>query len=287
MSQTFTCLAPAKINWFLHITGKRANGYHELSTLFQFVDLADELTFTTSNSVEIKLTGDLSGVAPEKNLIYKAADLMRKHFGINKGISISVTKRIPSGAGLGGGSSDAATTMLMLNKLWKINAPEQTLLELGASLGADVPIFIYGKTAFATGIGEYLTPCEQPEIDLLLAIPENCHISTPAMFAQPQLKRDSEIIQPNEYEFEKTRNDFESVVKEVQPQVAKTLHWLVEYAPSRLTGTGACCFSVVSSKLQAETMATQAPEGIKTFVVKTLKNSPVHLYLAEQFSQLA
>lgn len=283
MSQSYTCLAPAKINWFLHITGKRANGYHELSTLFQFVDLADELTFTTTDSTDIELSGDLSGVAAEKNLIYKAADLMRKHFNVNKGIAIKVTKRIPSGAGLGGGSSDAATTMLMLNKLWQINASEQELIELGAGLGADVPIFIYGKTAFATGIGEFLTPSDQPELDLLLAIPANCHISTPAMFAQPQLKRDSEIVAPNEYVFEKTRNDFESVVKEVQPQVAKTLHWLVEYAPSRLTGTGACCFSVVANKQQAEKMAEQAPEGIKTFVVKTLKNSPVHLYLAEQF----
>ncbi|EWH12227.1 4-diphosphocytidyl-2-C-methyl-D-erythritol kinase [Catenovulum agarivorans DS-2] len=284
MSQSYTCLAPAKINWFLHITGKRDNGYHELSTLFQFVDLADELIFTKIESKQIELSGDLSGVAAEKNLVYKAAQLMRKHFAVNLGIHIEIKKRIPSGAGLGGGSSDAATTMLMLNKLWQINATEQQLLELGAKLGADVPIFIYGQTAFATGIGERLTPSEQPEVDLLLAIPADCHISTPLMFSQPQLKRDSEIVAPADYQFATTRNDFQPVVKEMQPQVAKTLQWLIEYAPSRLTGTGACCFSVVSSKQQAEEMARHAPEGINTFVVKTLKNSPVHLYLAEQFS---
>ncbi|MER2493525.1 4-(cytidine 5'-diphospho)-2-C-methyl-D-erythritol kinase [Catenovulum sediminis] len=286
MKTEYTCPAPAKINWFLHITGKREDGYHNLSTLFQFIDLQDELTFKPIDTHEVRLSGDLSGVIAEKNLVYKAAQalIQENNNVLPCGIEIDIQKNIPSGAGLGGGSSDAATTLLMLNKIWQLNYSNAKLRQIGQRLGADVPVFVNGLNAFATGIGEVLNEHKMSERTLLLALPTACHISTPKMFADKTLKRDSEILTPASYQFTKSRNDFQPIVTKLYPQVAKTLQWLLEYAPSRLTGTGACCFALVENTSEAKKVAAMAPEDIYTFVVNTLKTSPVHLKIAEQFS---
>lgn len=289
MKPSYTCHTPAKINWFLHITGQRSDGYHNLSTLFQFVDLFDSLTFYPSeNSHQIILTGCLSGVPLEKNLIYRAARALQTQAKHAKpmGVTIKVEKNIPQGAGLGGGSSDAAATLLMLNQIWQLHLPLSQLAQIGAKLGADVPVFVQGQTAFARGIGEQLEKFEYPKQHLLLAIPENCSISTPSMFAQANLKRDSDCILPNDYSFATSHNDFEPIARALYPPVAKTLDWLVEYAPSRLTGTGACCFAVCKNRQEAQQIAATAPSGITTHVVQTLPSSPVHNVLMEEFSSL-
>lgn len=283
MKSQLTCLSPAKINWFLHITGQRENGYHELQTLFQFVSLYDELTFSLNDTPHIHLSGDLSGVSAEQNLIFKAAQALQKFQTVKKGVCINVDKHIPSGAGLGGGSSNAATTLLCLNKLWQLNLSLEQLATIGLKLGADVPVFVKGQNAFAEGIGEYLYPAELPEQTLLLAFPQNCHISTQAIFSAETLTRDTKKIDFIDYSFKNTHNDCQSVAKARFPLVAKTLDWLLEYAPSRMTGTGACCFALFDSPQQAKKIAATAPQGIETYIVNTLKTSPVHLFLNEQY----
>ncbi|WAJ71325.1 4-(cytidine 5'-diphospho)-2-C-methyl-D-erythritol kinase [Catenovulum adriaticum] len=283
MKTELSCLSPAKINWFLHITGQRENGYHELQTLFQFVSLADQMHFKLTQDNEIKLTGDLLNLSPKENLIYKAAKILQPLVKNNFGVEISVQKNIPTGAGLGGGSSNCATTLLVLNKLWQLNLSLKALTEIGVKLGADVPVFVQGQTAFAQGIGEFLYPTQVQPQTLLLAIPKNCHISTQAIFADKALPRNTSKIDFAQYSFEKTHNDFESIAKARFPLVAKTLNWLIEYAPSRMTGSGACCFALFENKKQAEEIANNAPQGIQTYVVDTLNLSPVHALLAEQF----
>lgn len=283
MKTEISCLSPAKINWFLHITGQRANGYHELQTLFQFVSLADQMHFKLTEDKAIKLTGDLLNLSASENLIYKAAKILQPLAKNNVGVEISVQKNIPTGAGLGGGSSNCATTLLILNRLWQLNLSIAELTEIGVKLGADVPVFIQGQTAFAQGIGEFLYPTQVRPQTLLLAIPKNCHISTQAIFADKALPRNTQKIDFAQYSFEKTHNDFESIAKARFPLVAKTLHWLIEYAPSRMTGSGACCFALFETKEQAQQVANNAPQGIQTYVVDTLNLSPVHALLAEQF----
>ncbi len=281
--KTYHCPSPAKINWFLHVVGQLDNGYHELQTLFQFVDLEDELSFTLRNDGEIRLNGDLSDIPKEHNLIYKAAQALKPYAVDEAGIDINIVKNIPSGAGLGGGSSNAATSLLMLNQLWQLQLSQEELAKIGLSLGADVPIFILGKTAFAYGIGENFVAAEHDITHLLLAMPKDCHISTADIFQSKQLNRQSEAIDFASYSFESTHNDCQAVAVECFPSVAKTLDWLVEYAPSRMTGTGACCFAVFSSKEKAQNTANLSPSFINCKVVKTMNLSSTHQYIAEHF----
>ncbi|NTS75987.1 4-(cytidine 5'-diphospho)-2-C-methyl-D-erythritol kinase [Catenovulum sp. SM1970] len=280
----YRCPSPAKINWFLHITNRRQDGYHELQTLFQFVDLNDYLTFELRNDDKIALTGDLAGVSAEQNLIYQAA-LALQHISENKcGININVEKNIPTGAGLGGGSSNAATCLLMLNKLWKLNFSLPHLAEIGLSLGADVPIFVYGFSAFAEGVGENLLKAELTQPHLLLAMPKETHISTAAIFTDPDLKRNCEKIALNDYHFENTTNVCQPIAAKRYNFVAKTLSWLVEYAPSRMTGTGACCFAVFQSVTELENCLNHKPEYVDCFSVKAMNTSSCHQYIAKQFN---
>ncbi|MCU4675349.1 4-(cytidine 5'-diphospho)-2-C-methyl-D-erythritol kinase [Catenovulum sp. 2E275] len=281
--KTISCLSPAKINWFLHITGRRDNGYHELQTLFQFIDLADTLHFELTNDANISLNGDLLDISAQNNLIYKAAQALMPYNKQNFGIKMRVEKRIPAGAGLGGGSSNCATTLLILNKLWQINLSIDQLAEIGVKLGADVPVFVRGTTAFAQGIGEFLYPTTVPEQSLLLAIAKNCHVSTAELFADKNLPRNTAKIDFSHYSFEKTGNDFESIAKARFAAVAKTLDWLIEYAPSRMTGSGAACFALFDTPEQAQKVAKLAPNDINAYVVSTLNTSPVHALIAEQF----
>ncbi|WP_017445118.1 4-(cytidine 5'-diphospho)-2-C-methyl-D-erythritol kinase [Gayadomonas joobiniege] len=287
MKSQYVCLSPAKINWFLHITKKRADGYHDLSTLFQFVSLADELIFNPEQSGKINLTGDLSGTSVNDNLVYRAAKLI-KPFAQNThaGVSINIKKVIPQGAGLGGGSSNAASVLLMLNQIWQAHLSIDKLAELGQTLGADVPVFVRGETAFATGTGDILTPANITSQWLVLAIDKKCHISTAKMFAAENLNRSSTIVHPDQYSFANSHNDFEPIARTLYPSVAKTLDWLVEYAPARLTGTGACCFAVCESQQHAQKIADSTPQGLTSYVVQTLPSSPVHKQIMEEFSSL-
>ncbi|MBU3823898.1 MAG: 4-(cytidine 5'-diphospho)-2-C-methyl-D-erythritol kinase [Candidatus Oceanisphaera merdipullorum] len=266
--------APAKLNLFLSITGRRDDGYHNLQTLFQFVDYGDTLGFALAPKNELVLNADLPEVATEQNLIIKAARLLQAHTGCTQGAHIQLTKRLPMGGGLGGGSSDAATTLLALNHLWQLGLSRTELANLGLRLGADVPVFIQGHAAFAEGVGEQLTPAAPPEPWYLILHP-NVSISTADIFQDPALKRDSPALSLSQWLTTPWRNDCEPLVKKRHPEVAKLLSWLVEYAPSRMTGTGACIFASFDSQQAAEDVLAKAPQGMSGFVAKGCNQSPL------------
>ncbi|PSW13960.1 4-(cytidine 5'-diphospho)-2-C-methyl-D-erythritol kinase [Photobacterium sanctipauli] len=266
--------APAKLNLFLYITGQRPNGYHELQTLFQFVDHSDTLTITANDSGDITLSPAIEGVATEDNLIYRAADMLRKKAGIQAGADIHIDKILPMGGGLGGGSSNAATTLIALNYLWQTNLDTDTLAELGLALGADVPVFVRGVSAFAEGIGEKLQPAEPEEKWYLVAKPE-ISIATVDIFTHPQLKRDSEKRSLSALISGVYENDCEKIVRSLHPEVDKALSWLVEYAPSRLTGSGACVFAEFSTQQEAIAILNILPDWLDGFVAKGVNTSPL------------
>lgn len=242
--------APAKLNLFLHIVGRRADGYHNLQTVFQFVDYGDTLTFTRRSDDQLTLVDNHSLIDPEQNLVMRAAKLLqhalpnaeRSPLKLDKGADIVLQKRLPQGAGLGGGSSDAATTLVGLNQLWGQPFSQAQLLELGLTLGADVPIFIHGRAAFAEGVGEQFTDVE-PETPWYLVVKPNVAIATAELFAHPQLKRDCEPLTAATWRVENSHNVFEAVVCARYPEVAKLRDRLLQYAPTRLTGSGACLFA--------------------------------------------
>ncbi len=272
--------APAKLNLFLHITGRRPDGYHNLQTLFQLLDYGDELHFTLRNDSALNLRCSLPALANEQNLILRAAVLLQQHTGCTLGCDIFLDKRLPMGGGIGGGSSDAATTLLALNKLWQLQLSTDTLAELGMKLGADVPVFVHGNTAFAEGVGERLTPLFMPEKYYLVATPD-CHVSTAEIFRHPDLTRDSLPISASEVLTSAWRNDCQPLVEKLYPNVAITLQWLVEYAPSRMTGTGASVFAAFADRASAEHALRQLPAFCRGFVAKGVNRSPVLAALAD------
>ncbi|GAA6185130.1 MULTISPECIES: 4-(cytidine 5'-diphospho)-2-C-methyl-D-erythritol kinase [Alteromonadaceae] len=271
--------SPAKLNLFLHINGQNEKGYHLLQTLFQLVDIGDQLAFEVTDDGVISIKSELEGVAQEDNLIYKAAKQLQQLSGSTLGCNIWLDKQLPMGGGIGGGSSNAATTLVALNALWKTKLSESQLADIGLTLGADVPIFIYGKTAFAEGVGEKITATELPSKFYLIVFP-NCHVSTAEIFAADDLIRNSAKIAWQDYEFTKTRNDCQKLVCDRYPKVANLLRQLLEYAPSRMTGTGACLFSVFDTFEQAEQVKRILPEDCQAFVAKGINTSPLHEYLA-------
>ncbi|MEW6996376.1 4-(cytidine 5'-diphospho)-2-C-methyl-D-erythritol kinase [Colwelliaceae bacterium BS250] len=264
----------AKINRFLHITGQRDNGYHELQTIFQFLDFGDYLEFQVNDSGIINLLTPIAGVDYEQNLIIKAAKLLQQYSKTAFGVDIKLEKHLPMGGGLGGGSSNAATTLLALNVLWQLNLPTSQLSKLGITLGADVPVFVEAQTAFAEGIGEQLTPIIIDEPWFLVTIP-NCSISTATIFGSPNLTRNTKKLTIDSINIEQCHNDCENLVIKLYPEVAKLMAWLLEYAPSRLTGTGACIFSSFSDKKSAEILQSKLPAGVHSFVAKGLGQSPI------------
>ena len=276
--------SPAKINLFLHINGRREDGYHLLQTVFQFLDICDTLTFEPNNSGTISLNCDIPALTGDDNLIIKAANLLKPHAKPDAGIDITLNKILPMGGGVGGGSSNAATTLLALNQLWQLNLSQQTLCELGLSLGADVPVFVNGHSVFAEGVGEIFTPIEPSELWYLLAMPD-CHISTASVFTHPELPRKTPTLSPKNYRFASTQNDCESLVKKLSPEVANTINRLLEYAPTRLTGTGACVFSCFEDKQSAEKAMTYLPSGVKGTVTKGQNISATHQTLAAIFNK--
>ncbi|MDA7746045.1 4-(cytidine 5'-diphospho)-2-C-methyl-D-erythritol kinase [Psychromonas sp.] len=278
-SQTIRWPAPAKLNLFLYITGQRNDGYHELQTLFQFIGRCDYLTITSNSSDIITISPELNEVPVESNLIYKAAMLLKTHTSCPLGAHIELEKNLPMGGGLGGGSSDAATTLVALNYHWGLNLNEDELSKLGVSLGADVPIFISGKAAIAEGIGEKLTFVDPTEHYYLIATP-SCHISTPAVFKNPALKRDTKKRPHQQLMNDKWLNDCETCVKKDYPEVANTIDWLLEYAPTQMTGTGACVFSTFNHKNDAELLAQKTPKWLNCFTAEGLNTSPLRELLS-------
>jgi 4-diphosphocytidyl-2-C-methyl-D-erythritol kinase len=277
--------SPAKLNLFLHINGRYENGYHQLQSLFQILDYGDELAFDVNSSGKITLADPIAGVDEKDNLIIKAARLLKSTLTDVKskglGCNIYLRKRLPMGGGIGGGSSNAATTLLVLNQLWNCNLSEAKLIALGLTLGADVPIFIHGKTAFAEGVGEKLEKVSLPTKTYLVLFP-NSHVSTAEIFSLPNLPRYTAKINFNDYSFDNTHNDCQELVCERDPNVAKALHWLLEYAPSRMTGTGSCVFAMFEHRQDALNVQALLPKDSISFVANGVSTSPLHSQIQAQ-----
>jgi 4-diphosphocytidyl-2-C-methyl-D-erythritol kinase len=272
--------SPAKLNLFLYITGQRANGYHELQTLFQFVDYGDSLSFTPRSDGQIVLTTPIDGVADEDNLVVRAARLLQRHANCSLGADISLIKRIPMGGGLGGGSSNAATVLVALNTLWECGLSDQQLAALGVTLGADVPVFVMGHAAFAEGIGEILQPVEPEEKWYLVAHP-GVHIPTPMIFGDAELTRDTPKRPINVLLSTAWTNDCQPIAIKRFCEVEQLVSWLLEYAPSRMTGTGACVFAEFATEHEARQVLNQIPSSVTGFVAKGVNVSPLHRFREE------
>jgi 4-diphosphocytidyl-2-C-methyl-D-erythritol kinase len=266
--------APAKLNLFLHITGKRPDGFHDLQTVFQLIDLCDDIAITVRDDGLIERTAGPADVPPESDLVVRAARALKAESGTPLGASLRVTKRIPMGGGLGGGSSDAATTLLALNHLWGTGLTPETLAALGLALGSDVPVFVAGSSAWAEGRGEHLTPVELPERWFAVIHPR-VHVPTAAVFQAPELTRNSPKITMRALLQTGGRNDCEGVVRARFPEVADALDWLARFGAARLTGTGACVFADFASAAEAERVAARVPDRWTSFVARGLNTSPV------------
>lgn len=271
MSTTLSVLSPAKLNLFLHITDRRPDGYHELQTLFQLLDWGDQLLFTPNHSGDITLESNEAGIPAEENLIVRAALLLQQG---SRGAHIALQKNIPTGAGLGGGSSNAASTLLALNHLWDLNLPRTQLQVLGARLGADVPVFVGARTAWAEGVGEILTPIELPERWYLILVPD-CHVSTAEVFSHRQLTRNSIPIKMATFFEGDTRNDCQQLVRRLYPQVDKALKVLDNFGKARLTGTGACAFTSFGNEAQARKAQKQLPGEWTSILAHGVNESPL------------
>ncbi len=268
-------LAPAKINRFLHITGQREDGYHELQTVFQFLDFADELNFNVLKTMELIHNNPLPDVPAEDDLIIKAARLLQQHANCHLGMDVSINKKLPMGGGLGGGSSDAATTLVALNQLWNLKIELPDLAKLGLQLGADVPIFIYGVAAWAEGIGEDISPIILDEPYFVVLIPA-VSVSTADIFSSPILQRNCTSINLSQFMSGEGTNVCEDIVCELYPEVGQTLQWLGQYSKATMTGTGACVFASFSTEAEAEQVLQQMPEQFNGFVAKGLNISPLY-----------
>ena len=272
--------APAKLNLFLHVTGRRADGYHELQTVFQLIDLCDTLAIEVREDGRIERLAGPSEVPAESDLTLRAARALQAATGSRLGASIRVIKRIPIGGGLGGGSTDAATALLVLNRLWECGLPVDELARLGLPLGADVPVFIRGFSAWAEGVGERLEPLALPERWYVVLRP-GVSVPTREVFQSPELTRNSALITIRAFFEAGGRNDCEPVVRARWPEVAEALDWLSRYAPARLTGTGSCIFASCATATAAEHIAARVPHRWSSFVARGLNVSPVRGLLGE------
>ncbi len=271
--------APAKLNLFLHITGRRADGYHELQTVFQFLDYGDELRFTVRDDGVIRALHHLPGVTSDQDLTVRAARLLQESTGNSLGADIELTKRLPIGGGLGGGSSDAATTLVALNHLWKLKLSVDELAKLGLKLGADVPVFVHGQAAWAEGVGERLTPVDLPEPWYVVIAPP-CRVSTGEIFAAADLTRDAKPITIRDFLAGQGGNDCEALVSRRYPEVAQALQWLAGHAPARMTGTGGCVFAAFpdepAARRAAQQFTEQRPDSGQALIAQGLNLSPLH-----------
>ena len=269
------CPAPAKLNLFLHVTGRRADGYHLLQTLFRFIDLSDTLHFGLREDGVVRRVNEIEGVPEEQDLCVRAARLLQKEAGCALGVDITVEKRIPMGGGLGGGSSDAATTLIALNRLWSLNLPRERLMSVGLQLGADVPVFVFGENAFAEGVGEKLQAYALPEAWYVVLFPP-VHVPTAKIFTHPELTRDSVSIIIRALSLQQCRNDLQSVVCSLYPEVASYIAELARYGQAMMTGSGACVFAEFASRSAAEAVLQQLPREMRGVAVQGLSKHPLH-----------
>ncbi|MCB1661175.1 MAG: 4-(cytidine 5'-diphospho)-2-C-methyl-D-erythritol kinase [Pseudomonadales bacterium] len=274
-TSTLSLPAPAKLNLMLHITGRRTDGYHLLQTIFQFINYCDQLSFTLTKSPEIRLNTELDNVSVEQNLIYRAAKLLQAHTATKQGANVSLIKNIPIGGGLGGGSSDAATTLIGLNQLWRTGLSLQQLAEMGLTLGADVPVFIHGCASWAEGVGEQLTKVQLAEPWYLVITPA-CQVSTTEIFSHKELTRNTPAITIATALGHGGKNDCESVVSALYPEVKMALNWLNQFAKARLTGTGSSLFASFETRQQAEQVFEQLPTPLTGFIAQGSNLSPLH-----------
>lgn len=267
--------APAKLNLFLHVVGRRADGYHLLQTLFRFLDFGDTLHIAPRPDGVIRLLNPLHGVPVEADLCWRAARLLQEHTGCRSGADIGLDKRLPMGGGLGGGSSDAATVLMALNRLWGLNLPRTELQELGLRLGADVPVFVFGRSAFAEGVGENLQPVSlAPACYVVLAPP--VHVATGAIFSHPGLTRDTPAMKIPPLSEGCGHNDLEPVAVAAYPVIGEYLRWLGRFGDARMTGSGACVFAAFPDRKMAKAAFAQRPEGMKGFVADGLDVHPMY-----------
>lgn len=266
--------APAKLNLFLHVVGRRADGYHLLQTLFQFIDFQDDVYIAPRADGRVLCHHRIAGVEPCDDLSYRAARLLQREGALRRGADISVVKRLPLGGGLGGGSSDAATVLVALNRLWGLGWGTERLMALGLRIGADVPVFVQGRAAWAEGIGEHLTAVQPAERWYLLVMPA-VTVRTAAVFGDPRLTRDTPVIKIRDLSCVETRNDCEPVVRRQYPEVARALNWLGQFAQARLTGTGSCCYAAFARRNEACAARQQVPRPWVGHVVRGLNRSPL------------
>jgi 4-diphosphocytidyl-2-C-methyl-D-erythritol kinase len=270
--------APAKLNLFLHVVGRRADGYHLLETLFQFVDRADQLDFRLRADGELRRLADLPGVAPDADLVLRAARALQAATGTRQGADIRLHKRLPMGAGLGGGSSNAATALVALNALWGTGLDTGRLAEIGLGLGADVPVFVHGRAAWAEGVGEILTPFEVEESAVVVLTPD-CAVATAEIFKDPDLTRDTRPITMPAFSLARTANDCLAVTRRRYPAVAEAFDWLSRYAEVRMSGTGASVFAFFAELAAAEDVVRQVPAPWQAFAAMRRNRSPLLEFL--------
>ena len=284
-----TFLAPAKINLFLHITGRRADGYHTLQSVFELLDFYDTIYIKPTNTTQIQRVNTISQIPEGDDLAIRAAIALQQATGCKQGAEISIEKRIPMGGGLGGGSSDAATVLLALNHLWQLGLSRTQLMQIGLTLGADVPVFVFGQTAWAEGVGELLTAIDLPEQETnqyqnayYVVLTPNVHVSTAQIFAHPRLTRDTKPLKIADFSSgtfkylnnKYLKNDLENSVCELFPAVASTLKWLNQFGDARMSGSGASVFVKVKSKQIADELFANKPANINGFIAKGLNKHP-------------
>ena len=287
------CLAPAKLNLFLHVTGRRADGYHLLQSVFQLLDHGDRLHFTLRDDGQLRRMNPFPGVSEEDDLVLRAARLLKKHAAeaqkgvaaaANLGADITLEKQLPLGGGLGGGSSDAATTLIALNHLWQLGFSRQELMQLGLQLGADVPFFLFGQNAFAEGIGEQLQAVETPDCWYVVIEP-GVMVPTPAIFSAKDLTRDSKRVTIADFSSSRTsrfgKNDLQAVAARLYPAIADAITWLSAYGEARMTGSGACVFCAMENKQAAQQVVQSVPTHWKAWSAQALKQHPMAAFLSK------
>lgn len=283
VSSLHHCAAPAKLNLFLHVVGRRSDGYHLLQSVFQLIDLCDVLHFDLRDDARIIRLTDVPGVPAESDLIVRAALLLKAHAAANgrsvPGVDIGIDKHIPMGGGLGGGSSDAATTLLALNHLWQLGLSRAELMQLGVTLGADVPFFLLGQNAFVEGIGEQLTAVNTADCWFVVIHP-GVAVPTPAIFGAPELTRDTKVVKIADFSASHAgfgKNDLQAVAVQAFPAVADALQWLSHHGEARMTGSGACVFGRFASEPEARTVLQSIPASWRGWAVRALQRHPLNL----------
>jgi len=273
--------APAKLNLFLHVVGRRPDGYHLLQTAFRLIDLCDWLRFTPRENGEVRLARAIPGVAEDENLVVRAARLLQADGQARAGVEIDLEKNIPIGGGLGGGSSDCATTLAVLNRLWGLKLPAERLAEMALALGADVPFFLFGRNAFGEGIGERLARLDLPQAWYVVLVPP-VSVPTRVIFAAPELTRNSKTIKISGFSAGFGRNDLEPVVCRRHAEVAAHLEWLRQFGDARMSGSGACVFAEFAAEREARSVHSRMPAEMRGFVVRGLDRQPLTVLLENE-----